>query len=72
MLNVHMIDFDRGEKFFEADLQLARREITGRGLALMLLTYPFVTVKVIAAIYWQALRLWIKGAKFYTHPVQKT
>jgi DUF1365 family protein len=67
-LSVHMIDFDRGEKFFEAELTLARREITGPGLALMLLTYPFITVKVIAAIYWQALRLWIKGATYYTHP----
>jgi hypothetical protein len=71
-LNVHMIDFDRGEKFFEADLLLARREITGPGLALMLFKYPFVTAKVVAAIYWQALRLWIKGAKFYAHPAKRS
>ena len=70
-LTVHMVDLDRGEKLFEADLTLRRKEITGPNLALMLIKYPLMTVKVVAAIYWQALRLWIKGAKFYTHPVKR-
>ena len=55
----------------EADLTLARREMSGPNLAWMLIKYPLMTVKVVVAIYWQALRLWIKGAKFYTHPVKK-
>jgi DUF1365 family protein len=71
-LNVHMINFDRGEKLFEADLMLERREIAGPSLAWMLIKYPLMTVKVIAAIYWQALRLWVKGAKFYAHPGKET
>jgi len=27
-----------------------------------------MTVKVVAAIYWQALRLWIKRCPLYPHP----
>ena len=70
-LNVHMIDLDKGEKLFEADLTLARREISGPNMALMLMKYPLMTVKVITAIYWQALRLFIKGSTFYTHPAKR-
>jgi len=71
MLNVHMIDLDQDEKLFDADLTLARREITGPNLALMLIKYPLMTMKVIAAIYWQALRLWIKGVPFYTYTAKR-
>ncbi|MDH4232183.1 MAG: DUF1365 domain-containing protein [Nitrospirota bacterium] len=71
-LKVHMIDFDQGQRFFEAELTLSKREISAPALRLMLMQYPFVTVKVVAAIYWQALRLLIKGAKFYTHPDKKS
>jgi len=27
-----------------------------------------MTGKVLAAIYWQALRLWLKRTPFFTHP----
>jgi len=66
-VNVHMADYDAEGKIFEADLSAERREITGASLAAMLLRYPVVTVKVIAGIYWQALRLWVKGVPFYGH-----
>ncbi len=29
---------------------------------------PLMTLKVVAAIHWQALRLWLKGGKFYRDP----
>jgi DUF1365 family protein len=70
-VNVHMIDYKRETKIFESDLSLLRKEIKGRTLALMLLKYPLITVKVIAGIYWQALKLWVKGATFYTHPQKR-
>jgi DUF1365 family protein len=67
MVNVHMEDFDKEGKIFEAELSVERREITGRSLGLMLLKYPVVTLKVISGIYWQAFRLWRKGVPFYGH-----
>jgi DUF1365 family protein len=39
----------------------AREELTDRALLRVGLTIPAVTVKVMAAIHWEALRLWLKG-----------
>ncbi|HWR72641.1 MAG TPA: DUF1365 domain-containing protein [Nitrospirota bacterium] len=66
-VNVHMEDFDKEGRIFEAELTAERREITGSSLARMIVKYPLVTVKVIAGIYWQAFRLWVKGVPFYGH-----
>jgi len=66
-VSVHMEDFDKEGRIFEAALTAERREITGSSLARMLLTYPLVTLKVMIGIYWQAFRLWRKGVPFYGH-----
>lgn len=39
-----------------------------RTLVQALLRYPLMTFKIMAAIHWEALRLWRKGAKFQTRP----
>lgn len=67
-LNVHMIDYHDGEKLFDATLRLKHKNITTKSCALMLATYPFMTAKVIAAIHWQALRLYLKRTPFFSHP----
>jgi DUF1365 family protein len=54
-----------------ASLDLRRRELDGGNLARMLLCYPPITLKAVAGIYWQALRLWIEGATFYPHPAKR-
>ena len=68
ILSARMEDQRNGEKIFEARLELQRRPLTGRNLALALLQWPCMTAKVIAAIYWQAVRLKIKGVPFCPHP----
>lgn len=67
-LLVTMENYRQGEKLFSASLSLAREELSGATLARVLTTYPLMTVKVIAAIYWQALRLKLKGTPFFPHP----
>jgi hypothetical protein len=37
-------------------------------MARVLIRYPVVTLKVVAGIYFEALRLFIKRVPFYSHP----
>ncbi|HEX9171038.1 MAG TPA: DUF1365 domain-containing protein [Telluria sp.] len=69
-LSVHMENARGGSKIFDATLLLERAEITTGSLARALALYPFMTLKVIAAIHWQALKLWLKGARVYDHPAK--
>ena len=57
-----------GTPLFEANLALRRRPMTGRNLSLALIRHPFLTARVATAIYWQALRLWLKRVPFVPHP----
>jgi DUF1365 family protein len=59
-----------GEHVFTAALDLQRRALTQRRLARMLVTYPFMTLTVIAGIYWQALKLKLRGCPSYDHPAK--
>lgn len=67
-LSVYMANYKDDEKIFDASIAMTRREISGASLASVLLRFPFMTAKVVFAIYWEALRLWIKRTPFYTHP----
>jgi uncharacterized protein len=67
-LGVRMRNLKEGTQVFETTLALERREISGASLARALLKFPLMTIKVVVAIYWQALRLWLKGLPFHTHP----
>lgn len=65
---VHMENYEAGERVFDATLRLEREPLTGRSLDRMLLRYPAMTLKVIAGIYWNALKLRRKGAPFHENP----
>jgi DUF1365 family protein len=67
-LAVHMALSEGEDLVFDADLDLARREWDAPSLHRTLLRYPWMTLKVIAAIHWEALWLWIKRVPVYTHP----
>ena len=67
-LAVHMENRSEGRKLFDATLTLRRQPITGTALAASLARHPLVTFKVTAAIYWHALRLWLKRTPLFTHP----
>jgi DUF1365 family protein len=67
-LDVAMACDRGGERIFAAGLVLERRALTGGALARVLSLYPAMTLRVIAAIHWQALRLWWKGCRVYSRP----
>ena len=70
-LLVHMCNHGSGEAgppVFDATLVMRRRAISGPALARVLALHPCMTAGVIARIYWQALRLKLKGATFHPHP----
>jgi len=52
---------------FDASLSLQRTEISSGSLAKVILGYPFMTLKVLLAIYWQALKLIIRRVPFYPY-----
>ncbi len=65
---VQMESHEGGKRVFAATMTLDERAITGASLARALVRFPLMTVRVVVAIYWQALRLWMKRVPFYTHP----
>jgi len=70
-VHVLMTSYEKGERIFDAELSMKRHEISGPALSSMLMKYPFMNIKIIGGIYWQALRLKLKGATFYTHPLKR-
>ena len=67
-LRIHMVNFKKEAKFFEAMLTMQRQEISSNALAWVLMRFPAMTIKVLAMIYWQAFRLWLKKTPYYEHP----
>ena len=79
-LSVHMADLQRGahkpgiapgDRIFDATMTAERRELTGGALAWVLMRYPWSPVKVLAAIYLQALILFLKRVPFLSHPTKR-
>ncbi len=67
-LRVHMDVLAGDTPDFDATLVLERRPIDGRNLARLLVRHPLMTIKVVAAIHWQAFLIWLARNPVYDHP----
>lgn len=67
-LGVHMASRREGRCTFDATLALNRRELSASSILRSLLAFPCMPLRVVAAIYGQAFRLWLRRAPFFTHP----
>jgi DUF1365 family protein len=68
MLKAHLAAHQGTERVFDACLLLHRRPFTRGQVILSWLRYPWMTGQVVLAIYFEALRLWIKKCPYYPHP----
>jgi len=69
-LRVRMALHHGKELVFDADLELRARAWTAQEIRRTLLAFPFHTLKVITAIHWEALKLWLKRVPIHTHPAK--
>jgi len=67
-LHVHMDVMRETSREVDATLVLERRELDAANLARVLWRFPAMTLRVVAAIHWQALRLWLRRNPVYDHP----
>ena len=68
-LNLHINVKDQNSKdtVFDATLHMHRHEMTGTKMAQFILRYPWMTMKVAGAIYWQATKLWLSKHRYFSN-----
>jgi DUF1365 family protein len=67
-VRIHILETDRRGPLLAATFSGRRRALTGGALVRASFLLPLVTFKIMVAIHWQALRLWLKGAKLVPRP----
>ncbi|UTF60704.1 DUF1365 domain-containing protein [Gilvimarinus sp. DA14] len=67
-LSVHMENHKQGVKHMDATLTLSKESWSAAHLNRILWRTPYNSIKVPIAIYWQALKLWLKRVPVYNHP----
>jgi DUF1365 family protein len=62
-VKIHILETDASGPILSARFSGHRAALGSRALLRSLLALPLLPFKIIAAIHWEALRLWLKGAK---------
>ena len=69
-LRIHMEVDDGHAPEFDATLVLHREPLAAPALARALARFPLMSLGVMFAIHWQALRLWLKRTPVHDHPTR--
>jgi len=67
-VKVRILETDRDGPLLAATFNGRRRALTSPALLRSFFALPLVTLKIVAAIHWEALRLWLKGARLVPRP----
>lgn len=70
-LVAHMNTLHEGSPNFDATLTLDRQPWSATALHRTLLSHPWMTARVITAIHWQALKLFLRRTPVFTHPARR-
>ena len=62
-IKLRILETDRDGPLLSATFNGRRRALTTRELLRSFVSLPAVTIKIVAAIHWEALRLWWKGVR---------
>ncbi len=67
-VRLRILESDAEGAILSATFAGERRDLTSRAVAGLLARLPLMTLKVTAAIHYEALRLWLKGVRLADHP----
>lgn len=67
-VKLRILETDNEGPLLAATFHGQRRTLSSRALLRSFFSLPLVTFKIMAAIHWEALRLWIKGARLVPRP----
>ena len=71
-VKLRVLETDGSGPLLAATFHGRRRELTSAQLLRSFFALPLVTLKIVAAIHWEALRLWVKGARLVPRPAPAT
>ncbi len=64
-LNIRIDDYKNEERFFISTLTGIKKPISNSNLLWYSIRFPFITLKIITLIHWNAIKLWLKKIPYH-------